>query len=62
VARVCNSRARVFMILEAIVAKRELDGEELDEHIAGIAREIVGGTAWNTWLEVQKQKTGDGMK
>jgi len=62
VARVYNSRTRVFMIWEAMVAKRVFDGEEPDEHTAGIARGIVGGAAWNAWLEEQKQKTGDGVR
>ncbi|RPB05090.1 hypothetical protein L873DRAFT_1663492 [Choiromyces venosus 120613-1] len=56
VAKVYNSRTRVFMIWEAILAKQRSDGEEPDEHNADIAREIVGGPAWNTWLEEQKQK------
>jgi len=62
VARVYNSRARVFMIWEAIVARWESDGEEPDEHIAGMARDIVGITAWNIWLEEQKQKTEGGVR
>ena len=62
VARVYNSRTRVFMIWEAMVAKRASDGEEPDEHTAGIAREIVGRAAWNTWLEEQKQKAEDGVR
>ncbi|PWW78989.1 hypothetical protein C7212DRAFT_350221 [Tuber magnatum] len=62
VARVYNSRTRVFMIWEAIIAKREYDSEEPDEHIAGVAREMVGVIAWNTWLEKQKQGIEGGVR